>query len=243
MNMRKDFLQFLLELHENEDSSESSLSTAELKAMITDTVLGATDTTATTVEWLMAEILSHPEAMRKVYEELNEVVGPNNSVEEFHLSKLTYMNAETFRLHPPLPFLLPRYPSKSTTIGGYSIPKGTKIFLNVWAIQRDPNVWENPNEFIPERFLTDDGTSQVHFNQGNNFVYMPFGSGRRMCAGVPLAERIVIYLLASFLHFYDWQLPQDEKPDLSDKFGIVVKKRDTLIAIPKPRLSNPELYN
>lgn len=206
--------------------------------------MGATDTTATTVEWLMAELLSHPEAMRKVYEELNEVVGPNNSVEEFHLSKLTYMNAvikETFRLHPPLPFLLPRFPSKSTTIGGYNIPKGTKIFLNVWAIQRDPSVWENPNEFIPERFLTVDG-SQIHFNSGNNFGYIPFGSGRRICAGVPLAERIVIYILASFLHLFDWELPRGEKLDLSDKFGIVLKKRGTLIAIPKPRFSKPELY-
>lgn len=206
--------------------------------------MGATDTTATTVEWLMAELLSHPEAMKKVYEELNEVVGPNNSVEEFHLSKLTYMNAvikETLRLHPPLPFLLPRFPSKSTTIGGYSIPKGTKIFLNVWAIQRDPSVWENPNEFVPERFLSGEG-SQVQFSSGNNFGFIPFGSGRRICAGVPLAERIVIYILASFLHLFEWTLPPGEKLDLSDKFGIVVKKRDTLIAIPMPRFSNPEIY-
>ena len=192
-------------------------------------MLGATDTTATTVEWLMAELLNCPEAMRKVYEELTQVVGLNSVVEESHLSKLTYLNAvikETFRLHPPLPFLLPRFPSKATTIGGYHVPKGTKIFLNVWAIQRDPKNWENPSKFSPERFLSGDGVN-VHFNSGNSFNYIPFGSGRRICAGLPLAERIVIHVLASFLHMFEWKLPEGSELDLTDKFGIVVKKRDT----------------
>ncbi|PON92921.1 Cytochrome P450, E-class, group I [Trema orientale] len=121
----KDFVQFLFDLHEHGDD-ETSITMPQLKAMLMDIVVGGTDTTTTMVEWTMAELLKHPEAMRKVQEELTQVVGLTNMVEESHLSELTYLNAvvkETFRLHPPLPFLIPRCPSQSTTVGGYYIPK------------------------------------------------------------------------------------------------------------------------
>lgn len=154
-------------------------------------MVGGTDTTATMVEWVMAELMKHPDDMKKVQEELKEVVGMSNLVEESHLPKLHYLDAvikETSRLHPALPLLVPRCPSESTTIGGYYIPKGSRIFINVWAIQRDPSVWDNPLEFRPKRFLNDDYSSCSNFDyKGNKFEYLPFGSGRRICAGLPLA--------------------------------------------------------
>ncbi|KAL5538037.1 hypothetical protein UlMin_044522 [Ulmus minor] len=235
---RKDFLQFLLELHD----AEMSITTDQLKALLMDTVVGGTDTTTTVVEWTMAELLKHPKVMKKVQEELTRVVGLNKTIEEFHLSQLTYLNAaikETFRLHPTLPFLVPRCPSQSATIGGFHVPKGTRVFLNVWAIQRDPSIWEDPLEFRPERFLNDPNKYDY---SGNNFHFFPFGSGRRLCAGLPLAERMMVYILASFLHSFDWKLPPGGKLELSDRFGIVTKKSEPLIAIPTPRLSNLELY-
>lgn len=207
-------------------------------------MFGATDTTSTTVEWSMTELLNCPEAMAKVCEELTRVVGLNNIVEESHLSKLTYLNAvikEILRLHPPLPFLLPRFPGKSTTVAGYDIPQGAKIIVNAWAIHRDPRSWESPCEFRPERFLSGDA-EKMRFNSTSNFNYIPFGSGRRICPGLPLAERFTIHVLASFLHMFHWKLPADSTLDLSDKFGSVLKKRHTLIAIPTPRLSDPHLY-
>ena len=106
----------------------------------------------------MAEIFKHPKVLMKIQSELKQVVGLNNHVEESHLSKLTYLNAvfkETLRLHPPGPFLLPRFPSQSSIVGGYTIPKGSTIFLNLWSIQRDPSIWENPLEFNHERILRD----------------------------------------------------------------------------------------
>lgn len=207
-----------------------------------DTVVGGTDTTATTTEWAIAELMQHPEAMKKVHQELTQVVGLNNLVEEFHLPKLTYLDAvikETLRLHPPLPFLIPRCPSKCSTIGGYMVPEGTRIFLNIWAIHRDPNVWENPLEFRPERFLN--GHMEFDYN-GNNFEYLPFGSGRRVCAGIPLGEKMLNFVVASFLHSFEWKMPLGEKLDLSDSFGMVTKKMTPLVAIPTTRLSNLELY-
>ncbi|KAG6618020.1 hypothetical protein I3842_Q135000 [Carya illinoinensis] len=189
----KDFLQVLLEIRE-QNTGADSISMIQLKAVLFDVVIAGSDTTTTTV-------------MRKVQEELIEIVGMDKLVEESHLPKLRYLDAvikETFRLHPPLPFLIPRSPSKSSIIGGYHVPKGSNIFVNAWAIQRDPKYWENPLEFKPERFLND-GCGTLDFS-GNNFKYIPFGSGRRICAGSEI--------------------------DISDTFGIITKKKSPTVAIP-----------
>lgn len=215
--------------------------------------MGGTESSSTTVEWVMAELLKNPEAMNKLKEELTQVVGLNKMVEESHLSQLHYLNAvikETLRLHPPFPLLVPRTPNQNTTLGGYKVPKGASIYINAWAIQRDPTLWENPLEFRPERFLMMNGTTQDHdvnagklAYTGNNFNFIAFGSGRRICAGLPLAERVLTFVLASFLHSFDWKLPEFcGKLDLSDTFGIVTKKLDPLIAVATPRLSDLKLY-
>lgn len=205
-------------------------------------MVGGTETTTAMLEWVMAELMKHPDEMEKVQEELTQIVGLNNLVEEFHLPKLHHLEAvvkETIRLHPALPLLVPRCPSETTTIGGYTIPKGSTVFMNAWAIHRDPSLWDNPLEFRPQRFL--DPNNKYDY-LGNKFQYVPFGSGRRICAGLPLAERMLTFELASFLHSFEWRLPRDTKLDLSEKYGLVVKKMTPLIAIPTPRLSRFELY-
>ncbi|GFZ01915.1 cytochrome P450, family 706, subfamily A, polypeptide 4 [Actinidia rufa] len=160
------------------------------------------------------------EVMKKVQEELSDVIGTNNIVEESHLPKLHYLDAlikETFRLHPALPLLVPKHPDRPCVVGGYTIPKNTRVFLNVWAMHRDPEVWDSPLELKPERFLLE--ASKCDYN-GNNFQYLPFGSGRRICAGLPLAEKMVMYFLASLLHSFNWRLPEGEELDLSETFGF-----------------------
>ena len=107
-------------------------------------VVGGTDTSSHTIELAMAEIMNKPEVMRKTQQELGVVVGKDNIVEESHIHKLPYLYAvmkETLRLHPALPLLVPHCPSETCTVGGYTIPKGSRIFVNVWAIQRDPSIW------------------------------------------------------------------------------------------------------
>ncbi|XP_039166572.1 flavonoid 3'-monooxygenase-like [Eucalyptus grandis] len=163
-------------------------------------------------------------------------------VEENRLLKLKYLNAiikEAFRLHPVLPILVPRTPHASCVVGVYTIPKGSNIFLNMGYIQRDPKIWDKPSEFRFERCLKDPSKYDL---SGNNFTYMPFGSGRRVCAGFALVERALPYVLASLLHPFKWDLPQGVELDLLGKFGLVVKKMKPPVAIPKPRLSSPELY-
>lgn len=190
----------------------------------------------------MTEMMLHPKVMTKAHEELTNVVGVNNIVEEFHIHKLEYLHAvvkETLRLHPAAPLLLPRCPSQSCNVGSYTIPKSTKVFLNVWAMHRDPNFWDNPSEFRPERFLI--GAVDLDYH-GNSCRYLPFGAGRRICAGLPLGERMLMYLLASLLHLFEWKLSNGAELDAAEKFGIVLEKSTPLIAIPFPRLSNLVLY-
>ncbi|KAL0289234.1 UNVERIFIED_CONTAM: Flavonoid 3'-monooxygenase [Sesamum calycinum] len=185
----------------------------------------------------MAELLNHKEKLHKVQKELSDIIGLSTVAEESHLPKLRYLDAvvkETLRLHPAVPLLLPRRPSQSCVVGGYTIPKHTTVFLNVWSIQRDPSLWDNPLEFNPERFLN--GTDQEWDFHGNNFQYAPFGSGRRVCAGVALAERTLMYILASLLHSFEWRLPDGEDVDMTEKLGLVLRKSTPLIAIPTPRL-------
>ncbi|KAH6794982.1 hypothetical protein C2S52_005459 [Perilla frutescens var. hirtella] len=195
---RKDFLQIVLELKENKDSDLSALSKDQLNSLLIEIVSEGSDTVATTVDFAMAELLNSPEAMREVQKELSDVVGMNSMVEEFHLPKLHYLKAvikETLRLHPPVPFLIPRSPLQNSTMGEYTVPKGTKILINSWAIRRDPSIWDSPGEFKPERFLHDDAADF----KGNSFQFIPFGSGRRICPGLPLiSESNLTYSLSLF---------------------------------------------
>ncbi|XP_024992447.1 geraniol 8-hydroxylase-like [Cynara cardunculus var. scolymus] len=239
---KKDFLQILLELKDQKDAT--SLDITKIKALLTDIMVAGTETTTSVIEWAMTEIMQNRHVMKRVQEGLAEVVGPNNIVEESHLSKLKYLDAtvkETLRLHPVVPLLVPRSPSQTCTVGGYTIPKGSTVFVNVWAIHRDPRNWDNPLEFDPERFLTEEGMDKYDF-KGNNLKFFPFGSGRRLCPGVPLAEKMGMYILASFLHSFDWSLPKGEEHDFSDTFSIALKKRKPLVAIPSQRLRDVSLY-
>nr|GFA10349.1 cytochrome P450 76C1-like [Tanacetum cinerariifolium]GFA40326.1 cytochrome P450 76C1-like [Tanacetum cinerariifolium]GFA40352.1 cytochrome P450 76C1-like [Tanacetum cinerariifolium] len=237
---KKDFLQICLELKDRKDCPKS-FSMDHVKALLLNIVIAATDTTSTMVEWvMMTEILNNPGVMKKVQDELTEVIGMK-LVEESDLPKFTYLDAvvkETFRLHPPLPLLMQRCPDEACIMAGYTIPKGTIVYMNVWEVHRDPKNWSNPLEFSPERFLH----SKWDYT-GSKFQFLPFGSGRRIiCPGILLGEKMLMYILASLLHSFEWHLPKDEELELSDVFGLVTKKKNPLMAIPSKRLSDASLY-
>ena len=202
-------------------------------------VIGGTDTSSNTIEFAMAHIMNEPKVMRRVLEELDCIVGKNSTVKDSHIPKLPYLLAvmkETLRLHPIAPFLIPHCPSETTIVDRYTIPKGSTLFVNVWAIQRDPSVWDNPLQFDPTSFL------DARNYKGNDFNYLPFGSGRRICAGMDMAEKTFLYCIATLMHLYEWKLPQGQKLDMSEKFGLTLRKKVPLVAIPTPRLSDISLY-
>lgn len=145
-------------------------------------MLGAAlDTSTTTLQWAMAELIANPRVMQKAQQEIRSVMSGEQRVDEASLRNVHYLKAvikETLRLHPPAPFF-PRTCLADCKIQGYDVPQGTIIITNVWAIFRNPEYWEDPDMFIPERFQCDGSFDY----RGFDFEFTPFGAGRRMCPG------------------------------------------------------------
>eukprot|EP00252_Welwitschia_mirabilis_P024228 TRINITY_DN710_c0_g2_i1.p1 TRINITY_DN710_c0_g2~~TRINITY_DN710_c0_g2_i1.p1 ORF type:complete len:224 (+),score=25.86 TRINITY_DN710_c0_g2_i1:42-713(+) len=200
-----------------------------------DLFLGAAETTSTTVEWAMSELMKNPQLLKNAQDELERVVGRARKVEEKDCERLPYLRAivkETFRLHPAVPLLTPHMAMEQAEVCGYTIPKGARVMVNAWGIGRDPTVWKNAEIFDPERFVG----SQIDF-RGRHFELITFGSGRRMCAGLPLADKMVHHMLATFVHSFDWSLPlPSQELDLSERLGITLRKSAPLLILPTSRL-------
>ncbi|XP_038973453.1 geraniol 8-hydroxylase-like [Phoenix dactylifera] len=226
----KDFLEVLLHRQVQQDSFK--IDRQVMKALFVDLFAAGSDTSSSTVEWAMTELLRSPRCMAKARDEVARVIGREKEVEESDIGQLPYLQAvvkETFRLHPPVPFLLPRKSESTVELHGYTVPAGTRVLVNVWAFGRDGEVWPEPNEFKPERFLE----REVDF-RGRDMELIPFGAGRRICPGLPLAFRIVHSMLASLLQKFDWKLPDGMGPrdvDMTENFGITLAKAVPLRAI------------
>nr|AJD87473.1 cytochrome P450 CYP76AD5 [Beta vulgaris]ALT04751.1 hypothetical protein [Beta vulgaris] len=227
-----DILDTLLNLYD-----EKELSMGEINHLLVDIFDAGTDTTASTLEWAMAELVKNPDMMVKVQDEIEQAIGKGCSmVQESDISKLPYLQAiikETLRLHPPTVFLLPRKADADVELYGYVVPKNAQVLVNLWAIGRDPKVWKNPEVFSPERFLE----SNIDY-KGRDFELLPFGAGRRICPGLTLAYRMLNLMMANFLHSYDWKLEDGMHPkdlDMDEKFGITLQKVKPLQVIPVPR--------
>lgn len=202
--------------------------------------VAGTDTSMNTVEWAMARLLRNPDKLAKLRAELAASVGSKEFVEESDLvGKLPYLHAvvkEILRLHPPLA-LLPREVAaeEGVSLGGFGMPKGTRMLVNLWAVGRDPTAWPEPEEFVPERFLGDDNKTPVVNFRDPNFTYIPFGAGRKVCPGMDMAARLVPLLLASLLHKVEWKLPDGMAPedvDLREHGTAVLRPATPLRAIP-----------
>ncbi|CAN1795864.1 Flavonoid 3'-monooxygenase [Linum perenne] len=201
-----------------------------------------TDTSSSTVEWAIAELIRSPKIMAQLQSELDSVVGRDRLVTELDLPKLPYLQAvikETFRLHPSTPLSLPRIAAESCEINGRHIPKGATLLVNVWAIARDPDVWSDPLRFDPERFLPGGEKPGVDV-KGSDFELIPFGAGRRICAGLSLGLRMVQLMTASLVHAFDWELADGLKPgnlNMDEAYGLTLQRAEPLNVKPMPRLS------
>ncbi|XP_023532730.1 geraniol 8-hydroxylase-like [Cucurbita pepo subsp. pepo] len=226
---KNDMLHHLLNMRE--DNNEIPLDRNQIKHSILVLFTGGTETTTSIVQWAMTHLLKNPETMVKLKEELSRVIGKGNPVEESHINKLPYLQAvikETLRLQSAL--LLPRKAESEVAISGFTIPKGTQIIVNLWASYRDSSVWESPYLFLPERFLDSASDSKAR-----NFEFIPFGSGRRICPGQPLATRMLHLMVGSLLHWFDWKLEEGVTPEnmnMDENFGITVEKAQPLRAVP-----------
>lgn len=232
---KKDFLSSILDYEGDVKEGISNITDNNIVILILEMFMAGSDTASSTLEWALTEILREPEIMKKVQAEIDEVVGTHRKVEESDTDKLKYLQAvlkETLRLHPPIP-LIPRRAMQDTIYLGYHIPEGTQVYVNVWSIGRDPDAWDDPLSFKPERFWG----SNIDY-KGQNYELLPFGSGRRICIGMSMADRVLHLALASLLQHFDWKLESPEfgeTMNMEERMGMVVRKLVPLKAIAKRR--------
>ncbi|KAL0413412.1 UNVERIFIED_CONTAM: cytochrome [Sesamum radiatum] len=229
---KQHFFDALLTLKDEYDLSEDTII-----GLLWDMITAGMDTTAISVEWAMAELIKNPRIQEKAQEELDRVIGHERVMTELDFSNLPYLQCvakEALRLHPPTPLMLPHRANANVKIGGYDIPKGSNVHVNVWAVARDPKVWKNPLEFRPERFLEEDIDMK-----GHDFRLLPFGAGRRVCPGAQLGINLVTSMIGHLLHHFNWAPPNGiarEEIDMGENPGLVTYMRTPLEAIPTPRL-------
>ncbi|XP_051145070.1 cytochrome P450 98A2-like [Andrographis paniculata] len=229
---KQHFFDALLTLKDQYNLSEDTII-----GLLWDMITAGMDTTAITTEWAMAELIKNPRVQQKAQEELDAVIGHDRTMTELDFSSLPYLQCvakEAFRLHPPTPLMLPHRANANVKVGGYDIPKGCNVHVNVWAVARDPAVWKNPLEFRPERFLEEDVDMK-----GHDYRLLPFGAGRRICPGTQLGINLVTSMIGHLLHHFKWSPPNGVRPeeiDMRENPGMVTYMTTPLEAVVAPRL-------
>ncbi|GJM91644.1 hypothetical protein PR202_ga08042 [Eleusine coracana subsp. coracana] len=238
-----DMVDHLLQLADD-PSLEVPIDRNGVKGFTLDLIAAGMDTTAITIEWAMSEVLRKPDTLARATKELDSIVGRERLVTEEDIPNLPYLEAvvkEAMRLHPFAPLLAPRMAREDTSLDGYDIPSGTRVFVNAWAIARDTSLWgHTADEFRPERFLG----SSIDV-KGNDFQLLPFGSGRRMCPGINLGLKMVQVTLANLLHAFAWRLPNGlttEGLNMEEGSGISIPRKVQLEVVPQAKLPGRLLY-
>ncbi|WCJ41733.1 cytochrome P450 family 83 subfamily B polypeptide 1 [Euphorbia peplus] len=228
---QEDVLGVLLELLED-PSSKIELTLDHIKGVLMNIFVGGTDSSVAMV-WAMTFLMKNPTSMKKVQDEVRKLVGNKGFVDEDDIQQLPYLKAvikETMRLQPTLPLLVPRQVSANCILEGYDIKEKTIIYVNAYAIGRDPQIWENPEEFYPERFIG----SCIDL-KGQDYELIPFGGGRRRCAGMFIALYTIELALANLLYKFDWKMPiglRSDELDTEAQPGLAMGKKSPLCLIP-----------
>ncbi|GAB2212349.1 hypothetical protein Droror1_Dr00020309 [Drosera rotundifolia] len=230
LSEENDMLDVLLNaIRENSTEVRES----ELPNILMELLVAGYDTTSIVLEWAMTELLQNPIILKKAQAELEKVVVKGKPVEERDIDRLPYLKVivkETFRLHPPAPFLVPRKATIDVELSGFVIPKNSQVLVNIWSIGRNGSLWKYPNIFEPERFMGVD----VDF-KGHNMELIPFGAGRRMCPGLPIAQKTLRLILGSLLNSCDWKLERGadrENLNMYERYGFTLAKAQNLRAVP-----------
>nr|AYM55618.1 cytochrome p450 [Croton stellatopilosus]AYM55620.1 cytochrome p450 [Croton stellatopilosus] len=233
---RDDLIDVLLRIKEEQtELGMDNFTNSNIKGVLLNIFAAGVDTSAITVNWAMAELCRNPRVMKKVQEEIRNVVGKKGRVTETDLDQLQYLKMvvkETFRLHPAVPLLIPRETMSHFKINGYDINPKILIQINAWAIGRDSKYWKDPEQFFPERFAD----SSIDF-KGQSFELLPFGAGRRICPGIHMGTVTVELTLANLLYCFDWKLPNGmvkENLNMEEQAGIsiTVSKKTPLNLLP-----------
>ncbi|KAK9758349.1 hypothetical protein RND81_01G224600 [Saponaria officinalis] len=229
----EDFVDVLLRLRE-ENTLPFEYTLDHIKALLMNVFVAGTDTSAIMLVWAMTELIKNPGAMKRVQQELRNGTKNNGFTVDDDFSKFEYFMGvikETLRMHPAAPLLIARDTIQKCSIQGYDILPKTVVFVNVWAIARDPEYWKEPEKFMPERFI---GNSVSY--RGQDFEFIPFGAGRRICPGLHLGSANMILTLANLLYHFNWKMPAGLKSDDIDTEaapGLAKHKKNPLCLVAK----------
>ncbi|CAA7017055.1 unnamed protein product [Microthlaspi erraticum] len=158
--------------------------------LLVELLMGGTDSAAHEVQWAMAEIISNQAVVK-----------------------------ETLRLRPAVPVLVRMF-EQECKVGGFRIPEKTTLVVNVYTLMRDPNIWEDPDEFKPERFLASSRSDQEEERE-QTLKYLPFGSGRRVSPGLNLGSLFVRTAVGMMVQCFDWRNKGDEVVNMEDMIAGV----------------------
>nr|GEW01751.1 cytochrome P450 81E8-like [Tanacetum cinerariifolium] len=179
-------------------------------------LLTGTEAPCLAVEWAMSLLLNNPTAMEKIKKEIDTHVSSERLLQENDLDKLIYLQnvvSESLRLYPTLTMLLPHEASENMKVRGYSVPRGTILLVNLWAIHRDPAMWDKPNEFIPERFDE---------KRDDKYKMLPFGVGRRACPATNFGYRMLGLVLGTLIHAFEWEKIGDKEVDMTASYDTTI---------------------
>ncbi|XP_068321510.1 cytochrome P450 CYP82J17-like [Pyrus communis] len=207
-----------------------------IKATSQTLILAGSDTTATSLTWILSLLLNNRHVLKHAQEEINLQVGTERWVEDTDIKDLTYLQAivkETLRLYPPAPLSTSHEAMEDCQVCGFYIPKGTRLFTNLWKLHRNPSVWSDPEVFCPDRFLTTQASTDV---SGQHFEFIPFGSGRRSCPGLTFAMQVIHLTLGRLIQGFELATPLDMPVDMAEGLGVTMPKATSLEVVLTPRL-------
>ncbi|KAL4557629.1 hypothetical protein LXL04_035818 [Taraxacum kok-saghyz] len=207
---------------------EKGCTQQQINALMQELFSAGTESMSSTTEWFVTELLRNPQVMQKARDEIMKNID-GNVVKESYLIRLPFLEAclkETLRLHPPGPLLLPHRATQTCEVMGYTIPKDSQILVNMWAIGRDPGIWDDPLSFKPERFM-----GSKLSQKGKDFEYIPFSAGRRMCPGETMASKTILLVVASLILNFDWCLVNNMSPEdinMEEVLDVAMRKKEIL---------------
>ena len=200
--------------------------------------VAGTETLLWSIEWALAELVNNPDIQARIQDELDKILGKGKLICEAdtHNNKLPYLMAfvkEVMRFHMCIPQLVPHLNLEPAKLLGYDIPAGSRIFVNSWWIANNPKYWDEPEKFVPERFLNSDSELT-----GNDFRFLPFGAGRRACPGINIAVPLLPIVIGSLVQTFDLHPPPGvKKLDLTEQggqFSNSILHRSIIVAKPRP---------
>ncbi|CAN6310479.1 unnamed protein product [Urochloa humidicola] len=224
------YVDTLLDIKLPDEDGNRPLTDDEMANLCSEFLTAGTDTTSTALQWIMAELVKNPAIQSKLHGEITATCGDEKEeVGEEDTQGMPYLKAivlEALRRHPPAHFVLAHKAAEDIEAGGYLIPKGATVNFTVAEMGWDAREWDRPMEFVPERFMPGGDGEGVDVTGSREIKMMPFGAGRRICAGLGIAMLHLEYFVANLVREFEWHEVPGEEVDLAEtrEFTTVMKK-------------------